>query len=600
VASFTASGTVGLGVSFDGRASHDTDRPFALGISGNGIVSYRWDFGDGSEAYGDTAYHAYALPGDYTVTLTVLDCQARKASVSHSVTVADAGDAELILNGDFSDPSKFTVATLNGGYHDCRSRGLGWIGFQFDRHSDGYAIANRSGNPGSLIQVVRDQWTRKGAHTLSLDLKNTEAAGPFPNVIKVMVYGVNGRFAINPQSDAGPGPLVAVPTQSTTLLKTDSLGGRPFDWKPFLWDVDLGQGYEYLIVRVWTRNESEAGDVVAVRDVSLLAGTTGILTANDAGFERVTIGYGQFRYNPTGSPWTFVGSSGISADGSGFTSDNPPSNSQVAFIQGTGKFSQLIPGWIAGTYTLSFLAAQRGTSNHGGQDFRVLVDGGEVGTFTPSGASYEPMITEPFPVTAGTHSVEFRGLNTAGGDNTAFVDEVQITMVSLPSIVAPDVPDAGFEAVAVGAGQFRYAPTGSPWAFVGGPTGGAGLAANNSPFTSGNPPAPDGSQVAFLQGHGSVSQSIPGWTAGSYSLKFKAAQRGNFNHGGQNFGVLIDGSAVGTFTPSGTSYQDYETSAFTVTAGSHTIEFRGLNTAGGDNTAFLDAVEIVPIPGSQS
>ena len=57
---------------------------------------------------------------------------------------------------------------------------------------------------------------------------------------------------------------------------------------------------------------------------------------------------------------------------------------------------------------------------------------------------------------------------------------------------------------------------------------GAGISGNNSGFTSGNPPAPQGSQVAFLQGTGSFSQTVAGWAAGSYVITFDAAQRGNF------------------------------------------------------------------------
>ena len=44
----------------------------------------------------------------------------------------------------------------------------------------------------------------------------------------------------------------------------------------------------------------------------------------DSGFEQVQVGSGQFRYNPTGSPWTFSASSGIAANSSGFTAGNPP------------------------------------------------------------------------------------------------------------------------------------------------------------------------------------------------------------------------------------------------------------------------------------
>ena len=140
----------------------------------------------------------------------------------------------------------------------------------------------------------------------------------------------------------------------------------------------------------------------------------------------------------------------------------------------------------------------------------------------------------------------------------------------------------------MGAGQFRYDPTGSPWTF----SGGAGISANGSGFTAGNPPAPEGSQIAFLQTDGSFSQSVAGWAAGTHTLSFVAAQRANYQASRQDFEVLVDGVVEGIFTPSGTSYQSYTTAAFTVSAGSHTITFQGLDSAGGDNTAFIDQVAI--------
>ena len=153
------------------------------------------------------------------------------------------------------------------------------------------------------------------------------------------------------------------------------------------------------------------------------------------------------------------------------------------------------------------------------------------------------------------------------------------------------IADGGFEQVSVGAGQFQYRPSGSPWTF----SGSAGIAANNSGFTSGNPSAPEGTQVAFLQSTGSFSQSVSNWSAGSYVLTFNAAQRGNYQASRQDFQVLIDGTVINTFTPSGTSYQNFSTTAFNVTAGSHTITFQGLNSAGGDNTAFIDSIARINI-----
>jgi hypothetical protein len=203
----------------------------------------------------------------------------------------------------------------------------------------------------------------------------------------------------------------------------------------------------------------------------------------------------------------------------------------------------------------------------------------------------------------GTRVGDFSGIEVDPSNGTSYwaANEYAIatTDLSLPNWgtwianfqvgpAAVVIGDAGFEQPVVGAGKYQYDPTGSPWAFA----GSSGISGNNSGFTAGNPPAPEGVQVAFLQGKGSFSQSVAGWAAGSYTLTFDAAQRGNHQASKQDFEVLVDGVVVGTFTPSGTSYQSYTTAVFTVTAGAHTITFLGLDSAGGDNTAFLDAVTV--------
>ena len=90
---------------------------------------------------------------------------------------------------------------------------------------------------------------------------------------------------------------------------------------------------------------------------------------------------------------------------------------------------------------------------------------------------------------------------------------------TVPAAVA-GVLDFGFEASTVA--TFKYNPAGSPWAF----TGSAGLTGNGTAFTAGNPAAPQGGQVAFLQAKGSVTQSMT-LAAGTYVVSFSAAQRGN-------------------------------------------------------------------------
>jgi hypothetical protein len=154
------------------------------------------------------------------------------------------------------------------------------------------------------------------------------------------------------------------------------------------------------------------------------AATTGL---QQGGFEAPAVG-SSFQYRPVGTAWTFAGNAGISGNGSGFTSGNPnaPEGTQVGFLQTTGSFSQTVAGMAAGTYRLTFSAAQRANAQASRQDFRVLVDGVAVGTFTPSGTGYSNL-TATFTVSAGSHTIAFQGLDSAGGDNTAFVDNVQMT-----------------------------------------------------------------------------------------------------------------------------------------------------------------------------
>lgn len=128
------------------------------------------------------------------------------------------------------------------------------------------------------------------------------------------------------------------------------------------------------------------------------------------------------------------------------------------------------------------------------------------------------------------------------------------------------------------------------WEFKPNSFSGSGIDANGGAFTGGNPNAPEGTQVAFIQGTGTIRQILPGWEAGSYTITVAAAKRSGY--GNHDFQILIDGSVVGTITTTSTSYNDFTTSSFSVGAGIHTLEFLGVNTLGGDKTSFIDNVRI--------
>jgi RHS repeat-associated protein len=97
-------------------------------------------------------------------------------------------------------------------------------------------------------------------------------------------------------------------------------------------------------------------------------------------------------------------------------------------------------------------------------------------------------------------------------------------MVLIDSVALghPLVANGSFENPDVSSepGGYQYNPTDPTWTFV----GDAGLASNGSDLTLGNPNAPDGSQVAFVQNAGYMFQ-IRNVAAGTYALHFQAAQR---------------------------------------------------------------------------
>jgi len=109
------------------------------------------------------------------------------------------------------------------------------------------------------------------------------------------------------------------------------------------------------------------GDNTMFMDAVKLNGT---LVPN-GGFETPGVGSG-YTYNPTGASWSFVSSSGVTGNNSGFTSSNPaaPEGTQVGFIQGTGYATQSLT-LANGSYTLSFYAAQRGNWQSSYQQVQV-------------------------------------------------------------------------------------------------------------------------------------------------------------------------------------------------------------------------------------
>ena len=285
-------------------------------------------------------------------------------------------------------------------------------------------------------------------------------------------------------------------------------------------------------------NPSGQTNTALIDEVSVIAAPA----PSDPGFAAPNVGtgaYGDFEYNPNGSPWTFTGAAGVAGNGSGFTSGNPnaPLGTQVGLVQGGGSTLGQSLTLAAGSYYISFTAAQRGNGgNHGGEEVEVEIDGQDAGTITPAGTSYAVYNSTVFTVGAGSHTIALVGVDPNSQDNTAFI--TQVAVVSTTSLADPNfqTPVAGTGASA----DYQADPSGSPWTF----TSTAGVAGNGSTYTSANPPAPYGTQVGYVQGTGSVSQTIV-LAAGSYVVTFQAAQRGSGNGSNQEIQVSVDGNGAG-------------------------------------------------------
>lgn len=169
---------------------------------------------------------------------------------------------------------------------------------------------------------------------------------------------------------------------------------------------------------------------------------------------------------PASGTWTYVGQTGVSGNNSGFTTGNSPApeGKQVAFIQrgddSPSYFSQTINIPQAGQARVHFQGAARANEMGGWEHVVVSIDNTLLGVLEPLNTFYEEQVTQFVNVTAGTHTLQFKGVNeNQGKDLTAFIDNVRVELVNGGTTTPVDVPTFGFEQPVVGDGQFQYNPS---------------------------------------------------------------------------------------------------------------------------------------------
>lgn len=222
-------------------------------------------------------------------------------------------------------------------------------------------------------------------------------------------------------------------------------------------------------------------------------------------------------FNSTpGFGWTLGhgdGGSGLTNQGSVFYPPPFGPFTQAVFLQGNSFVSQVVGGFTARSYTLSFYLGSRRYYD-GNQTVQALMDGNVIGTWSLTSNTLFTFKTVSFTVrTDGSHTLEFRGINA--GDHTAFVSGVSISSAQFTTIHA-----------------FSYdANQGVPWAGVTIDPGGA-LYGTTS--------------MGGVAGFGSVyklEHSLSGWTLTTL-YSFTGGTDGAYPRG--RVALAPDGSLYGT------------------------------------------------------
>jgi len=166
------------------------DASTSTAVVGSAIVTYSWNFGDGSSALGVTPLHRFAA-GTWTVVLTTTDSNGAAASTSKQVTVS----AGAVPTADFTfspaAPTTITEVNFNGGLSKA---GAGHTLVRYD-------WVFGTGSPQSGITVSR---TYDTGGTYNVTLTVTDEVGQQAVATKQVTVSATGTIALFTYSPTAP------------------------------------------------------------------------------------------------------------------------------------------------------------------------------------------------------------------------------------------------------------------------------------------------------------------------------------------------------------------------------------------------------------
>jgi chitodextrinase len=165
------SGTVNGNITFNASFSYDPDHD---------IISYYWDFGDGTTATGEIATHVYTAPGGYNVTLIVTDNHGKTDQDSTIASVIEASkplsqpDVTGPVNGYTNIEYNFSII-VNDSNSDIKFI-INW--------DDGNIIESGNHTAGSLF-IINHTWKKPGQYNITVTASDDQTDATTKKTIEI-------------------------------------------------------------------------------------------------------------------------------------------------------------------------------------------------------------------------------------------------------------------------------------------------------------------------------------------------------------------------------------------------------------------------------
>ena len=236
-ASFTAtptSGTAPLAVSFNASSSSDND---------GSIISYAWDFKDGSTGTGETINHTFSSTGSYNVMLTVIDNDGATDSVTKTITVTDPITTNQSPTASFTANPTSGTAPLAVSFNASNSS-----------DSDGTIISYvwdfKDGSTGSG-QTINHTFSSIGSYSVKLTVTDDKGATGSTTKTITVTYDTEADF------DVCENILIAFYAALSNQNYAQALsyckpGGATYDYVNALWDLALEYPQFYMTYQIYS------------------------------------------------------------------------------------------------------------------------------------------------------------------------------------------------------------------------------------------------------------------------------------------------------------------------------------------------------------